>query len=105
LNEDERVKLLLQDYDFFVRDIAFFCDRLGALTEARGKAMVADWQDRARSGDVAGVVRELLTKHYDPVYLQSMQRNFEQYGAAKRLTPTDHSVQAMQALASSLLAA
>jgi tRNA 2-selenouridine synthase len=105
LNEEERVKLLLEDYDFFVRDIAFFCDRLDALTEARGKSVVADWQARARSGDVAGVVRELLTKHYDPVYLQSMQRNFEHYGAAKQLTPTDHSVQAMQALASTLLAA
>jgi tRNA 2-selenouridine synthase len=105
LNEEERVKLLLQDYDFFVRDIEFFCDRLGALTEARGKAVVADWQDRARSGDVADVVRELLTKHYDPVYLQSMQRNFEQYSSAKQLTPNDHSMQAMQALASTLLAA
>lgn len=105
LREEERVKLLLQDYDFFVQDIEFFCDRLEALTEARGKAVVADWQTRARSGDVAGVVQELLTKHYDPVYLQSMQRNFEHYGAAKRLTPTDHSVPAMQALASSLLAA
>jgi len=105
LNEEERVKLLLQDYDFFVRDIEFFCDRLGALTEARGKAVVADWQDRARSGDVADVVRELLTKHYDPVYLQSMQRNFEQYSSAKQLTPNDHSMQAMQAMASTLLAA
>jgi len=104
LSEEERVKLLLQDYDFFVRDIEFFCDRLDALSEARGKAIVADWQARARSGDVASVVQELLTKHYDPVYLQSMQRNFEQYGSAKRLTPTDHSVQAMQALASSFLA-
>jgi tRNA 2-selenouridine synthase len=47
----------------------------------------------------------LLTKHYDPVYLQSMQRNFEQYGSAKQLTPTDHSVQAMQALARTLLPA
>jgi hypothetical protein len=34
-----------------------------------------------------------------------MQRNFEQYGTAKKLMPTDHSVQAMQALASTLLAA
>ena len=105
LSEEERVKLLLQDYDFFVRDIEFFCDRLYALTEARGKSVVADWQARARSGDVAGVVQELLTKHYDPVYLQSMQRNFEHYDAAKHLAPTDHSVQAMQALARTFLAA
>jgi tRNA 2-selenouridine synthase len=76
LPEDERVALLLEDYDFFREDTAFFCERLGALTEARGKAVVQDWQARARSGDVASVVRELLVKHYDPGYLQSMQRNF-----------------------------
>ncbi|MDP2255155.1 MAG: tRNA 2-selenouridine(34) synthase MnmH [Polaromonas sp.] len=104
LPEDERVALLLEDYDFFVQDIEFFCDRLGALTEARGKATVQDWQARARSGDVASVVRELLVKHYDPVYLQSMRRNFEQYETARVIAPSDHSVAAMTALARTMLA-
>ena len=105
LPEDERVALLLEDYDFFVRDIEFFCDRLGALTQARGGQTVHDWQTRARSGDVASVVRELLVNHYDPVYLQSMRRNFEHYPQAEVLKPKDHSVQAMQALAHAMLAA
>jgi len=104
LPEDERVALLLEDYDFFVKDIAFFCDRLGALTEARGKATVQDWQARASSGDVVSVVHELLVKHYDPVYLQSMRRNFEQYETARVISPRDHTVAAMAALAQTLLA-
>jgi tRNA 2-selenouridine synthase len=104
LAESERVALLLEDYDFFVRDIEFFCERLGVLTEARSKATVQDWQARARSGDVASVVRELLVRHYDPGYLQSMERNFSQYAAARTLAPQDHSVAAMTALAASLLA-
>ena len=104
LPEDDRVALLLEDYDFFVRDIEFFCDRLMALTEARGKATVQDWQARARSGDVASVVRELLFRHYDPVYLQSMHRNFTQYETARGLAPRDRSVVAMTELAQSLLA-
>ena len=104
LPEDERVALLLEDYDFFVQDIEFFCDRLGALSEARGKATVEDWQARARSRDVASVVRELLVKHYDPVYLQSMRRNFEQYETARVIAPSDHSVAAMTVLAHSMLA-
>ena len=103
LAEDERVALLLEDYDFFVQDIDFFCERLLALSEARGKATVLDWQARAHSGDVASVVRELLLKHYDPVYLQSMQRNFTQYGTARQLSPHDHSAAAMAALAQSML--
>ncbi len=103
LAEDERVALLLEDYDFFVRDIEFFCDRLAALTEARGKATVLDWQARARSGEVASVVRELLLMHYDPVYLQSMQRNFAQYPMASQLSPHGRSAAAMTELAQSLL--
>jgi tRNA 2-selenouridine synthase len=105
LAEDERVALLLEDYDFFVKDTAFFCDRLGALTEARGKETVQDWQARVRGGDIASVVRELLVKHYDPVYLQSMRRNFAHYAAARVLAPRDHTVAAMTELAQALLAA
>lgn len=105
LAEDERVALLLEDYDFFVKDTGFFCERLGALTEARGKEVVSDWQARARSGDVASVVRELLLQHYDPVYLQSMRRNFTQYDTARVLAPRDHSAAAMDELARELLAA
>ena len=104
LSEDERVALLLEDYDFFVCDIEFFCDRLGALVQARGGQTVLDWQTRARSGDVASVVRELLVNHYDPVYLQSMKRNFEHYPQAEVLRPKNRSVQAMQALAQEMVA-
>ena len=103
LPEAERVALLLEDYDFFVRDIEFFCQRLSALTEARGKFTVQDWQARARSGDVASVVLELLVKHYDPGYLQSMQRNFSQYKTALALAPRDHSESAMGELAQAML--
>lgn len=104
LAEDERVALLLEDYDFFVKDIAFFCERLGALTEARGKETVQDWQARARSGDVASVVRELLVRHYDPVYLQSMRRNFSHYETARVLAPRNHTAAAMAELAARMLA-
>lgn len=103
LAEDERVALLLEDYDFFVTDIAFFCERLSALTEARGKTVVHDWQARAQVGNVASVVRELLLLHYDPVYLQSMHRNFTQYASAAQLLPHDRSLAAMMVLAQSIL--
>jgi tRNA 2-selenouridine synthase len=103
LPEDERIALLLEDYDFFVHDIEFFCDRLAALTLARGRQTVSDWQQRLRAGKVASVVRELLVLHYDPVYIQSMERNFAQYQGAGLLRPRDHSVQAMQELADSMM--
>ena len=99
---EERVALLMEDYDFFVKDTAFFCDRLEALTMARGKVVVQGWQALARANQCEPVVRELLTLHYDPVYLQSMERNFKQYSTAKIIAPQDHSMLAIAELARSL---
>jgi tRNA 2-selenouridine synthase len=76
LSLDARVALLLADYPFFVSDTAAFCNRLDALRASRGHALVNAWHEVARAGRTAEVVRELLVAHYDPNYLQSMQRNF-----------------------------
>lgn len=71
-----RVQLLIEDYDFFVRDTETFCRRLDALRVLRGHETVNAWQEAARAGRTRDVVRDLLVSHYDPVYLQSMKRNF-----------------------------
>ncbi|AMO24915.1 tRNA 2-selenouridine(34) synthase MnmH [Ramlibacter solisilvae] len=102
LADEERVALLMEDYDFFVKDGAFFCERLAALTQLRGKALVGQWQDRVRAGDCESVVRELLEKHYDPGYAASIQRNFKRFGQAHDLVLADRSAAAMAALAESL---
>ncbi len=81
LGLEERVALLIADYDFFVTDTPAFCARLDALRVLRGKEVVGGWQEAARAGRTADVVRELLVAHYDPIYLQSMRRNFASLGA------------------------
>ncbi|MBU4322207.1 MAG: tRNA 2-selenouridine(34) synthase MnmH, partial [Gammaproteobacteria bacterium] len=50
LSDGERVALLLEDYDFFVQDSAHFCQRLEALTELRGKAVVEGWIAQVQAG-------------------------------------------------------
>lgn len=105
LPDEERVALLLEDYQHFVCDDAAFCERLGALTELRGKKVVEDWQAAVRAGRTQDVVRELLLSHYDPVYRQSMARNFRQFADAPELRPRDRSLAAMQALAAQMLQA
>jgi tRNA 2-selenouridine synthase len=102
---EERVQLLLEDYDWFVRDPDFFCGRLQALVELRGAAVVKGWQDKARAGQVGEVFRELLETHYDPGYTASIQRNFRQYAQAGVLQPAGRSAEAMDAVARGLLAA
>lgn len=105
LPDAERVALLLEDYDFFVQDRELFCERLDALTELKGRQVVAGWQQAVRSGHIDDVVRDLLLSHYDPVYLQSMARNFKQYAQARELRPRDRSVAAMRQLAAEMVAA
>ena len=103
LPDDERVALLLEDYDFFVKDPAAFCERLDALTQLRGRDTVEDWKQQVAAGKIENVVRELLVKHYDPGYASSIARNFAAYAQGKAMAPADRSAAAMAALAREIL--
>ncbi len=105
LPDDERVALLLEDYDFFVRDRDLFCQRLDALVELRGKATVQAWKDKVRAGDFNTVVRELLSLHYDPGYERSIRNNFVRYADAITVPARNRSMAEMDSLARSLLQA
>ncbi len=100
----ERVRFLLQDYAHFVQDIESFCERLNALRELRGAAVIAAWQAQARAGQVADVVAQLLAEHYDPVYERSMQRNFVGFATATPLALPDAAEATLEAAARALIA-
>jgi tRNA 2-selenouridine synthase len=102
LSDDERVKLLLEDYDFFMQNPSFFSQRLDALVAIRGKQVVEEWQRLIMTGDIEKVVRDLLLTHYDPTYFASMQRNFLLIDQAKVITAQDRSQQSMTLVAQSL---
>jgi tRNA 2-selenouridine synthase len=98
----ERVQLLLEDYAFFVANPEHFCKRLDVLTAQCGKLVVQGWKDSVGRGDLRAVVQDLLLTHYDPVYVQSMQRNFSQFARALDITPGGRSASAMDAVAEQL---
>lgn len=100
-----RVQLLIEDYDFFVRDTATFCARLDALRVLRGHETVNAWQQAARAGRTREVVRDLLVSHYDPVYLQSMKRNFAGFETPSLVLEWDGSDASLDAAAQRVLAA
>ncbi len=102
LPDDERVRLLLEDYAFFTQDIEFFCHRLDALIMLRSKAVVEDWKAEARNGRIESVVRDLLRVHYDPGYAESTRRHFSRFADAAVLVAPDRSMQTMNGLAQSL---
>jgi len=60
-------------------------------------------QEAARSGGIEGVVRELLLTHYDPVYLQSMQRNFIGFADARLVEPENGDASTLAGVARDLL--
>jgi tRNA 2-selenouridine synthase len=103
LDDSERVQLLLEDYAYFVQHPQAFCGRLDVLAELKGKAVVQGWKDKVAAGRMPDVVQDLLTQHYDPVYLQSMARNFVCFGQADVLRPDNRSAAAMDQVAKSLV--
>jgi len=99
-----RVEFLMQDYAHFVHDVDSFCERLAALRELRGAAVVERWQAEARAGHIAAVVEELLTLHYDPIYQRSMLRNFAGFAAAPTVDLPDAAPATLAAAATRLAA-
>jgi len=103
LSDDERVKLLLEDYAFFADDLGLFSERLSLLNEVKGKSVVQAWQQQLLNGQVEAVVRDLLLSHYDPTYARSVARNFVQYPQALQAALPDRHAASMQTLAMRLL--
>ena len=99
LSVDERVALLMEDYNFFVDDQDLFCRRLDALVAIRGKAVVDAWKEQIHTGHIENVVQDLLVLHYDPTYAASMVRNFTQSGQATPCIAKDRQPNSLRQLA------
>ena len=102
---EQRVALLIAEYDFFVHDTQALCERLDALRALRGNATVKAWQEAARAGHTAELVRALLVEHYDPGYAQSMLRNFTGLAAPKLELAWDGSEASLENAAARAIAA
>lgn len=85
LADPQRVQLLLDDYAYFQQDPEALCRQLDRLVELRGRAQVARWQELARRGELTAMVEELLSEHYDPMYLKSMRAHFTGFDEAPRI--------------------
>ena len=103
LSDEERVALLLEDYDYFVRDPELLIGRLQALRALRGGEVVNGWIGLVRAGRTPEMVRDLLAQHYDPTYAASTSRNFRRFAEALPCEPADRSMGAMRAAARRLI--
>jgi tRNA 2-selenouridine synthase len=98
-----RIKLLMEDYAHFVADPAALNAQLDCLLQLHGREKIGRWQAMALAGRMEELVSELLTEHYDPAYLRSIERNFTNFSAAQTLVLEDISPQALADAARRLL--
>jgi tRNA 2-selenouridine synthase len=85
----DRVALLIEDYPHLVADSTLLGSQLDHLVALHGHAKISTWRNMAQTGEISRLVEELLTQHYDPAYLRSIERNFRGYAQARSLTLED----------------
>ena len=98
-----RVQLLIEDYPHLVSDTAQLMSQLEHLTPLHGREKISRWRALAESGDISALVDALLTEHYDPAYLKSIDRNFRAYRNALTVDMPDISPAAFMSAAKALL--
>jgi tRNA 2-selenouridine synthase len=81
-----RVDVLMQEYVHLLSNHDELQHLLSLLTQRYGKEQITKWQQLAAEGLYPALVEELLIKHYDPAYQDSIARNFSQYQKARALT-------------------
>ena len=81
--DDARQQLLIEDYAELTADAPAFNQLLQGLVELRGHVTVEHWQALASGGRWPEVITELMTQHYDPLYVHSMQRSFATLASAE----------------------
>jgi tRNA 2-selenouridine synthase len=96
LSMPDRVQLLMDEYAHFVTDPDRLNAQLGFLTQLHGREKIAQWHQLALSGQMNELVEDLLKKHYDPAYLQSIRRNFDRFDQSEPVVLPDNSDNAFQ---------
>ena len=97
----ERVKFLQQDYDFYLQEPERLITQLGFLRNVHGKAQLENWGKMARTGDFDTLVGELLSGHYDPLYLRSQGKHYSQSVSTRVIPSLDEAT--LASVAGSLL--
>jgi tRNA 2-selenouridine synthase len=73
---ETRVTLLLQEYEFFLKNQETLYQQLDCLVSLHGRERIAAWKALAARGAWREFVARLLTEHYDPAYRRSSHKNF-----------------------------
>ena len=100
---EARVTFLQDDYDYFIQDPARLQRRLEALRNLHSREVMNQWETLIQAGDWPGIVRDLLEKHYDPLYRRSQDRNFARQADATVFATDDLSTVGIERLAAAII--
>ncbi len=79
---DIRIRLLRDDYRHLEQRNDALQSQLDCLIELHGRNKVEQWKRLADDGGWDALVERLLTEHYDPAYIKSIDRNFKYASSA-----------------------
>jgi tRNA 2-selenouridine synthase len=102
--DDARITLLLQEYASLQADPEALCALLATLVDMQGREAIGRWQALARAGAWRELLGELMQRHYDPLYLRSLQRSYGSLDAAATIDLGDGGPQALDAAVAALRA-
>lgn len=83
--DEERIKFLCKEYSHFVRDVTSLKKIVNQLQRINQLSSNLCCDNLEISENLNRLVKELLTKHYDPSYKKSMQKNYQRLSEAKKL--------------------
>lgn len=79
---EARAKLLLEDYDHFLRHPELLLEKLEQLAPLHSRQTLEHWWQLAEKKEWRQLVAELLEVHYDPAYHRSTHSHFVHFGQA-----------------------
>ena len=78
----ERVRFLLEDYDFYLAEPERLLEQLNFLKNVHSRAQLDSWAELVREGRFGQLVQELLELHYDPLYHRSQHNHYQRLDQA-----------------------
>lgn len=99
-----RVAMLAEDYAHLVNARDQLQALVARLASLHGRDTAARWAAMVAADDATALVRELLERHYDPLYARAIEHNFALHRDARVAAVTGISKAAFRSLARALVA-
>lgn len=99
-----RAAMLAEDYAHLVVERDQLQALVARLASLHGRETGARWAAIVAAGDTTALVRELLERHYDPLYARAIGRNFVLHRDARVAAVTGTSKSAFRSLARAVVA-